>query len=101
MKLFQEIVSSPPNLTSVSFVNIQCSPKLQDLLKKLLSKNPENRLGNKGGREILQHPWFENIKINEILQKKIKAPFMPKLNGKTDTRNFSGEFTKSSLNSHE
>lgn len=39
----------------------------KDLLQKLLNKEPLKRIGYKGGaEEILSHPWFNNIKLNEI-----------------------------------
>lgn len=35
------------------------SEDLKDLIKKLLDKNPESRLGSNGDAdEIVNHPWF-------------------------------------------
>ena len=38
---------------------IDMSEDLKDLIKKLLDKNPESRLGSNGDAdEIVNHPWF-------------------------------------------
>lgn len=52
-------------------------------------KNPKKRLGHNGGKQIMNHPWFSKINFKLLLQKKIKAPFVPKLGSKTDTSSFS------------
>ena len=37
-------------------------------LNKLLNKEPLKRLGYKGGaEEILRHPWFKEIKLDDII----------------------------------
>jgi hypothetical protein len=48
----------------------------------------------------MQHPWFEKINFKSLLEKKIKAPFIPKLGSKTDTDNFSKEFTNCKIDSY-
>ena len=35
-------------------------------------------MGNKGPEEIMQHEWFSDTDFNKLLQKKFKAPYMPK-----------------------
>ena len=59
-------------------------------MKKLLVREIQNRLGNlKGGvDDIKQHKWFTSIDFEELLQKKIKAPWLPKVASSTDTSNF-------------
>ena len=59
-------------------------------MKRLLSKEVQTRLGNlKGGADdIKQHKWFADLDFDELLKKKIKAPWMPKVTGITDTSNF-------------
>jgi serum/glucocorticoid-regulated kinase 2 len=78
---------------------MQFSPKLQDLLKKLLKKDPNARLGHNGSKEIRDHPWFEKLNWDNLLNKKIKAPFMPKLSSDIDITNFDVEFTSCSVES--
>lgn len=51
----------------------------QDLISKLLDKDPENRLGNKeGATEIKSHPWFGSINWTDVEMKKLK-PYPPYL----------------------
>ena len=73
---------------------IQFSDKAKDLIKKLLVKKQENRLGSKGGfEEIKKHPFFDGFNFDALLARKIPAPFKPQLSGKMDVGNFDAEFT--------
>ena len=55
----------------------------------MLIKDRKERLGQKMDvDEILGHPWFSDIDINEILKKTIPAPFVPVIKGKKDLSNF-------------
>ncbi len=49
----------------------------------------------------MSHPWFANLNFKMLLEKKLKAPFIPKLTSKTDTKNFSKEFTTCKIDSLE
>ena len=41
---------------------------LLDLVTKIISKNPKERLGyNDGKQEIMSHPWFEGVDFDNIL----------------------------------
>lgn len=92
MELFEAIVYRNPELH-------QFSPKLQDLLKKILQKEPNRRLGHHGAKEVKEHPWFGELNWDSLLSRKIKAPFTPKLSSDIDTRNFDTEFTSCSVES--
>jgi len=49
------------------------SPEAKDLLKRLLVRNSEQRLGVKHGAiEIKNHPWFDDIEWAMIEQKRVK-----------------------------
>eukprot|EP01017_Pseudomicrothorax_dubius_P046067 TRINITY_DN8068_c0_g2_i4.p1 TRINITY_DN8068_c0_g2~~TRINITY_DN8068_c0_g2_i4.p1 ORF type:complete len:186 (-),score=41.50 TRINITY_DN8068_c0_g2_i4:82-639(-) len=74
------------------------SPELKSLLAGLFQKSPSKRLGS---AEIRSHPWFADINWDSLLQKKIKAPFRPKLKDELDLSNFSEEFTLMEINSHQ
>jgi serine/threonine protein kinase len=51
------------------------SPHANDIIDKLLRKNPKERLGYDSPMELLLHPWFEGMPdLNDIRAKKIKAP---------------------------
>jgi hypothetical protein len=59
-----------------------------------LDRNPNTRLGSKSGlSEIKAHPFFANIDFDQVLKKKINAPFKPEISGKYDVQNFDEEFT--------
>lgn len=62
------------------------SMEAKDIVAKLLIKDPTQRLGNLSGGEsdILNHKWYANcgLDLNELKQKKVKAPFLPDLSKK-------------------
>jgi len=77
---------------------IKVSSEAQDLITKLLDKNPNTRLGAKDGlKEFKKHSFFSKIDFDLILQKKINAPFKPDLNGKFDVQNFDKDFTNEKI----
>lgn len=80
-------------------MSMQVSPKLQDLLKGLLEKDPRNRLGAHNSEEIRNHPWFEKVNWKALLNHAIKAPFVPILTSDADISNFDEEFTSCSIES--
>lgn len=71
------------------------SPAVQDFIKKLLVKDSRRRLGGgpEDALELKRHPFFRDINWNLLSQKKIAAPFVPKISGELDVSNFAEEFT--------
>ena len=61
---------------------IRVSDEAKDLIRKLLTKAPELRLGSKGGAEIMEHPFFRNINWDDLYNKKLTAPIRVKVNNK-------------------
>lgn len=60
----------------------EISENWEDLIKKLLNKEPTKRLGYKDGAyEILQHKWFEGITLDDIENQTLE-PFVPYLSQK-------------------
>ena len=57
-----------------------------DLINKLLYRKPHKRLGCNGINEIKEHSWFKNINWDELLNKKMKSPFIPKDGDNFDKR---------------
>lgn len=49
----------------------------------------------------MSHPWFSKLNFKQLQEKKLKAPFVPKLGSKIDTGNFNTEFTNSKVDSVE
>ncbi|KAG0090897.1 Serine/threonine kinase [Podila epicladia] len=66
------------------------------ILQKLLTRDPEKRLGSgkTDAEEIKRHPFFKGVNWQDILDKKVPPPFFPKVRGPTDTSNFDAEFTR-------
>jgi len=89
-EMYELILNSP--LKFPSFVPSDA----QSLLKGLLEKNPEKRLGSGSGdyKEIQKHAFFSNIDWDKLFKRKITPPFIPEkdtMDGKAG--NFDTEFT--------
>ena len=71
------------------------SEEVVDLMKRLLIKNPDQRLGSgpNGFEDIKGHPFFKGMKWDDLYNKKIKPPFIPRLKNETDTRYIDKVFT--------
>ncbi|KAI9787140.1 MAG: Serine/threonine kinase [Geoglossum umbratile] len=65
------------------------------ILQKLLTREPEIRLGSgpTDAQEIMSHAFFRNINWDDIYHKRVPAPFLPQITSPTDTSNFDSEFT--------
>ncbi|CAK9435764.1 uncharacterized protein LODBEIA_P04610 [Lodderomyces beijingensis] len=63
----------------------------QDLLIKLLQKDPSKRLDD--AHEIKTHPFFKDIDWNKLLNKSYLPPFKPNVENLLDTSNFDQDFT--------
>ncbi|XP_067122430.1 ribosomal protein S6 kinase alpha-2-like [Centruroides vittatus] len=50
-----------------------------DIIGKFLKRNPDERLGNRisGVEEIKQHPFYQIIDWEGLIQKKLQPPFIP------------------------
>lgn len=59
----------------------------KDLLRKLLDRNPDTRLQNLDA--FMAHPFFRGLNWDDLIQKKIPAPFKPD----ATTLNFDPQFT--------
>ena len=57
---------------------IPMSDELKDIIKKLLTKDPDQRLGSKNDADdIVSHPWFSDIDWDSLMAKKMISPFEP------------------------
>jgi serine/threonine protein kinase len=65
------------------------------ILQKLLTREPELRLGSgpTDAQEVMSQPFFRDVNWDDVYQKRIRPPFMPKITSATDTSNFDSEFT--------
>ncbi|KAF2786258.1 kinase-like protein [Melanomma pulvis-pyrius CBS 109.77] len=57
------------------------------ILQKLLTREPEQRLGSgpTDAQEIMSHAFFRNINWDDVYHKRIPAPFTPQITSATDT----------------
>lgn len=65
------------------------------ILQKLLTREPEMRLGSgpTDAQEVMSHSFFRNINWDDIYHKRVPPPFLPQISNATDTSNFDQEFT--------
>eukprot|EP01029_Cantina_marsupialis_P023529 TRINITY_DN5895_c0_g4_i2.p1 TRINITY_DN5895_c0_g4~~TRINITY_DN5895_c0_g4_i2.p1 ORF type:complete len:746 (+),score=235.55 TRINITY_DN5895_c0_g4_i2:948-3185(+) len=64
---------------------------LKDLIKRLLTHSPSNRLGciRGGVHAIKEHPWFAGFNWSALYHRKLKAPWVPAFKSSGQTTNFS------------
>ena len=83
--LYEMICGTPPYYSSNFKSNIKnkgnelvfhdyFSDELKDLLKKLLNREPNKRIGLSNKIELKNHPWFKDIDWDMISRKGIKPP---------------------------
>jgi serine/threonine protein kinase len=65
------------------------------ILQKLLTREPDQRLGSgpTDAQEIMSQPFFRNINWDDVYHKRVPPPFQPQITSATDTSNFDSEFT--------
>ncbi|KAK7027294.1 RAC-gamma serine/threonine-protein kinase [Halocaridina rubra] len=92
-KLFQLIVCE-----DVRFPRT-ITQEARDLLKGLLHKDPNKRLGGGPGdaKDVQAHPFYITINWKLLEEKKLTPPFKPQVTSETDTRYFDREFTGESV----
>ncbi|KAL1208969.1 putative serine/threonine protein kinase IRE [Cardamine amara subsp. amara] len=64
----------------------EMSHEAYDLINRLLTEDPRQRLGAKGAAEVKQHIFFKDINWQTLAQQ--KATFVPESNNPFDTSNF-------------
>jgi serine/threonine protein kinase len=84
MKTYAKIMQGNINFPS------HFSKEAISIIKRLLQQKPTKRMGvTKGGAdEIKQHPWFARFDWDALLQKRLRAPFVPKIKSNIDTAHF-------------
>ena len=69
----------------------------KDFISKLLTKNPEFRLGAEAGSlEAMDHPWLKDLDWSSLMEQSLIPPYNPMKNRKDWMENF-GEFTKKNI----
>ncbi|GIL52865.1 hypothetical protein Vafri_8639 [Volvox africanus] len=103
--IFEMLVGDPPfksltgdpwdtfrrTLSGRFYVPNFISDQAADLIFKLLQVNPDKRLGSDrrlGADEIKRHRWFSRIDWKALEQRRLPAPFRPRVRNPLDTSNF-------------
>lgn len=72
------------------FPRAMMSAEARDIISHLLVVRSIDRLGSfaRGAKEIKEHTWFDGYDFNALEQKKIAAPWVPKIRDPLDNTNF-------------
>lgn len=65
---------------------VQISPEARDFMERLMTLDPEKRLGYNGAEEVKQHPFFQTINWDTLLTE--SPSFIPQPTGMEDTDYF-------------
>ena len=62
----------------------------KDLVRKLLVHDRTKRIGNlrNGAEDVKTYQWFKELDWEDVFNKKLKPPFVPKVKSEWDTSNF-------------
>ncbi|KAI5651793.1 protein kinase domain-containing protein [Phthorimaea operculella] len=65
------------------------------LMRRLLRKNPERRLGSseRDAEDVKKQAFFFSVDWEQLLLRKVKPPFVPTIKNLEDVSNFDSEFT--------
>lgn len=66
----------------------------RSVCRGILQRDPLKRLGYNGAAEIKSHPFYGDLKWQDVYDKKITPDFVPKTSGLEDTRNIDKVFTE-------
>lgn len=86
MELYKRIVKIRYTFPNWS----DASAAARDIIKKILVLKPTERLGGlkDGGADIRNHPWLADLTPDDMIHKRIKAPWKPKVKDPSDVSNF-------------
>ena len=70
------------------------SEESADFVNRLMIRKDNKRLGYYNELEIKNHPWFYDIDFNELVNKKLEAPFLPKINHDNYDKKYCEEIEK-------
>ncbi|KAF3424458.1 hypothetical protein E2986_11532 [Frieseomelitta varia] len=93
-EISRRILKSEPPIPSY------LSPITRDFIRRLLMKDPRQRLGGGPGdaKELKEHSFFKKAPApfswEALKRREIRPPFVPRITHELDTSNFSEEFTK-------
>eukprot|EP00040_Diaphanoeca_grandis_P004450 m.28785 g.28785 ORF g.28785 m.28785 type:complete len:529 (-) comp15985_c0_seq1:695-2281(-) len=106
--LFDMCTGTPPfvgsnrkkTMDKITKANVRFPPflttELKDLLRKLLCRKVEKRLGGAamgGVQGIKNHLWFRHVDWSKVLKKELTPPYVPTVGHAEDVSNFDRRFT--------
>jgi len=71
------------------------SPEAQDLIRKFLIRDPNQRLQDP--QEIRGHPWFRSLNWDKLEKLEITPPFIPSVKSADDVSNIDEEFLRENV----
>lgn len=82
-------------LTDEPLYPINMAKEAVDILQRLLTRDPEQRLGSgaRDAEDIMEHPYFANIDWNAIIRCKVTPPYIPDIKDPRNVACFDEEFT--------
>ncbi|CAI4054707.1 hypothetical protein SKDZ_02G0050 [Saccharomyces kudriavzevii ZP591] len=82
-------------LTDEPLYPIDMAGEIVQIFQGLLTKDPEKRLGAgpRDAAEVMEEPFFRNINFEDVLNLRIKPPYIPEIKSPEDTSYFEQEFT--------
>lgn len=82
-------------LTDEPLYPIDMAGDIVQIFQGLLTKDPNNRLGAgpRDALEVMEEPFFHNIDFDDILNLRVKPPYIPEIKSEEDTSYFEQEFT--------
>lgn len=92
--MYKMIAEKEPRFPNPEKHGIGVSEEAEDLIKKLLSKDPSKRLGSDtGANEILDHPFFEDIDVDDLMEKKVTPEYVPEIDEEDKLKFFDKDVT--------
>merc|ERR1719394_434795 len=97
LRIYQKIldakVAYPPELPQ----------KAKAFISKLLTPNLSRRLGNlKGGAmDVMMDPFFNGVSWRQVLEKQVRAPYIPHVENDHDTQHFDDDWPEDSDTENE
>ena len=93
---FSDPMNGDQNVILKNIVNARClyppgfNKDCQQMCAGLLTREVQSRLGNRkdGVDEIMKSKWFSSLSFDDMMKRKIKAPWVPKLKSDQDFSNF-------------
>ena len=71
-----------------------------DFINRLLLRKDTNRLGYYNDLEVKRHPWLRNINFNDLVNYKIRAPFIPRRNHDNYDKKYCEEIEQIGINTN-